>query len=64
MNIEFNYGGYAISVPMSCFGETIEEAEERLSYSYDHDEEYLDELLALALEGGESFFTLYRPSNR
>lgn len=61
--LEIAYGGFVFRAPYTLFGPTRFIAEASLELAEAFDEEFLEELLELALEGDESFEVLYRPGD-
>lgn len=58
MTVEFTLGDYVVTAPASYFGATMENALMELELTVEDDEEYLEELLGLALEGYPGFSVL------
>lgn len=56
-SFEIAYGGYVFLVPGAMMTPAL------LAYSLEHDENYLEELLALALEGAPGFAVTYKPGD-
>ena len=63
MMLEIAYGGFVFRAPHMFFAMDAAEAEAALARTFELDEEYLEELLELALEGDERFEVLYRPGD-
>lgn len=58
MTVEFTLGDYIVTAPASYFGATMEDALMELELAIEDDEEYLEEILEIALEGWLGFSVL------